>query len=271
MNTLSNIPENIREIAERYKKEGEVIEVLPAKIQLKNNTYYYFNYLPKNSKLLVLEDGSVLPVDQIEWEALMANSFINAVDVLATVGEQWKRRKTFSIYRNVQKQLNQVEPLFRDAPIEIKKAYSDFCRIPKVVIENQEIILDSVNNALKLVKYTRKIGLITYEDYKSIRTLQLGLAEAGMKQNEVQMETYQSRVKTLNYLDEAKISLLDVKTSYAKKMLKIHHKRMHTDKPKTQSEYEDMKEAYRLKEESKLPITEWKAAPESLKYLRNPR
>ncbi|GGA59304.1 hypothetical protein GCM10007416_35510 [Kroppenstedtia guangzhouensis] len=271
MLTMNSIPGNIREIAEGYKKEGEVIEVFPAKIELKSSVYYYFNYIPKNEKLLVKENGSILPVDQIEWEALVANSYNNAINVFSTVGENWKRRKTLQIYKNVQKQLHQVEPLFRGVPMEVKEAYSDYCRIPKVVIENQEIIVNNVKKALEHVKHFRETELITYEDYSYLLSLQLGLAEAGTKQNEVQMETYHSRVKVLRYLKEMKTSLFDVKTIYAIKMLKFHHKRMHTDQPRTKSEHEDMKEAYRLKEESKLPITERTGASEILNDLRNSR
>ncbi|SMO80399.1 hypothetical protein [Melghirimyces algeriensis] len=267
---LSNLPMHILEMAKRYEKKGENMEVFPAKMVMDGKSYYYFCYPPSWGQLIVREDGVVPPVEEIKKVFIYSNGFNASVDALGTGGESLRKR-SMKKYTQLQTLLKKVEQLFQDieAPDDVQESLASFQKAPDVIIKHQEVIERSVNSARKLTVDTRKRGVVTLEeDYPKMRGYQVEMVRSAYWQNMIQFRTAADREKVMEYLASIR-SLSNWKAWWLYLQLKTYQKNMYTQ-AKNPKEYQEFQE---LGEEifEDIPLGENKELLEEVQYLRNPR
>lgn len=267
---LSNLPIHILEAVRSYEKENEDIAVFPAKFYMDGYYYYYFEYAPSDDQLIVREDGTVPPIEDIEKVFLNANGHNASIHALATIGESWRKTSTIRNYTKLKRLLHKVEEMFQEMELsnDVKQALESFKKVPDVIIKHQEVIERSVTRGRKDTVDMRKREVVTVEDYKRMRGYQVDMVRSAYWQNEIQFKTADDREKVMDYLASIR-SLSNWKAWWLYQRLKPYRKNMYTQEKNTK-EYQEMQE---LAEEifEDIPIEENQQALDHLKYLRNPR
>lgn len=264
----SNLDPKIREVVERYTKNGEKWEVFPAKLFIDGTFYYYFYFDPAGELMVIREDGAVLPVSQIRKVALIADAYNTSITILANDGESMARKPIVTIYKRYIRVLEKIKKYAVNLPSQLQKELDEMISLSKEVIDHQITIRKSVNAGKKLTIETRKREVVTEDDFKKMRSYHMALARSGFRQNEIELETSESRERLINYL-ETQVSWKNWRLWLAYKELKHHDSRMYSKK----RDPEEVKILEELRREiyKDIPIEQHPDVENYLAKLRNPK
>ena len=265
-----NLSPHIRDVAIRYQKAGEKFDVFPSKFLISGQLYYYIAYSPAKEQLVICDDGTVLPLEQIKRVAMIANGYNAAIESITKFGGPWLQSSESlkNKFKKLQRILEELHKLIKDqAPQEVLSALDAYMRIPPVMIENQEKIDECVRKGAELGMMTNEREVATEEDYHKMRSYQVGLAHGAYFQNDIQLKTADDRQVVMDYLSSHK-SLRNWKIWFIYLLLKPYEYDLISEKnyPK---EAKEMKELAELFED--VPLEENPVAIKHLDYLRNPR
>jgi hypothetical protein len=190
---MHNLPEHIKEALKPFYSENEKPDVFPSKFNVDGRLFYYFTFAPDPEQLILMEDGNVPRLEEIKREALIFNSYNGSIETMAHIGGKWARSGIKKNYQNLMKVLDEIKNTLGPLSSSDQEALDVYKSAAKTIVQQQEIIEDSVKRAGELLDYTNKIELVTVEDQKRMRTFIVDMCRAAYKQNEIQMQTEQAR------------------------------------------------------------------------------
>jgi len=260
---LKNLPSHIQKALKPFIKEGEQPDVFPSKFNINGDMYYYFAFSPAKEQLVMCEDGTVKPLNEIKKVALIANAY-NAFGVhIIEIGYKWKRNDPQ--WAPKLKRLLLVFDNLVDKELSIKKDYEKLLGLPDFIIDRQNTIVNSVDEGSKLARHTNNIEIVTEDDYFKMRQYNMAMATAAYEQNLIQLETEKERDNLLLFLSSQKKS---VKQWLAYRQLKVIFEKLLRRDSFDGQEMEELKE---IVAKSEIPIEEDEFALSYLKYVRNPQ
>lgn len=248
--------------------KGKKWEVFPSKFYIDGSYYYYFYFDPAEELMVIRDDGVVLPVSQIRRVALIADGYNTSITILANEGESMARRPMVTIYKRSIRALKMIKKYAVNTPSELKKELDQLISLSKEVIDHQITIREAVNAGRKLAVKTRKREIATEEDFKKMRSYHMTVARSVFRQNEIELETSESRELLISYL-KSEVSWRNWWLWFAYRELKQLDQRMLSKK-------RNPKEAKILEETRKtiykdIPIEQHPDVEKYLSKLRNPR
>lgn len=269
MITEESLPSHIKKVVFQYKRPEEQYEVFPSLIDVDGKRYYAIVYPPSYGRLIISEQGEVLPLKEVIKPALIAPAAEAAVSSLINFGSKWRKSYSLSSFRRLKLVLNYFIHKFRNkAPRNVQQAMNAFHEIPDILLELQETIAKCVDKGINLASKTNDREIFTEEDYYRLRKYKNDMVRSAYRQSEIQLRTEKNRNVVLGYL-ASNISWFNLKDWLYYGYIKFHNSRM-------LSESNFPKEAQEIKELSdkifyEVPLEEHEEASEILEQYRNPK
>lgn len=263
---MHNLPEHIKEALKPFYSENEKPDVFPSKFNVDGRLFYYFTFAPDAEQLILKEDGDVPRLEEIKREALIFNSYNGSIETMAHIGGKWAESGKKDNYQKLIKILDNIKDTLGPLSSSNQEDLDVYKSAAKKIVQQQEIIEDSVKSAGELLDYTNEIELVTVEDQKRMRRFIVDMCRAAYKQNEIQMQTEQARNNVWEFVSSKRwplnLSAWNLYTkllSYQKNMMK-----------NTKESIRQMEDLTMVMQED-LPLEQHGNVKEVIKKLRNPR
>lgn len=265
MLTEDQLPKHIKKAVNDFKSDEDFdFEVFPSKFLIDGDNYYAFNFRPSNEKLIVRDDGAVLPLEKIKKVALIMTAYNTSMIHFSDIGVKWVKQYDKKGLDKLCKRLMSIKKYIeKSSSDEILNSFDSFIDTIKKMIEYQVLIEESVHKGFQQGIKTNNQEVVTEEDYKRMRKYNLDMVRNAYLQNEIQLNTERDRRIVLQFLAK--------KPKYWPIYLyaKFHDIRMlsakDTEKVQTMNELKNM-----IFNED-VPLEEQPNAEEMLSKFRNPR
>lgn len=268
MITEESLPAHIKEVVFRYKHPGEKYEVFPSLIVVDGKRYYAIVY-SSAEKLIICENGEVLPLNEVVKPALIVPATLAVANSIKNYGLKWNKSYSIGSLRRLERVLGYfIEKYGGKAPIDVQQAMEAFYNIPNTLLEHQTIIAKCVDEAINKITDSNDREILTEEDYYRLRRYKNVMVRSAYWQNEIQLRTEKDRRLVLEYL-VSNISWFNLRDWIYYGYVKFHDIRMLSES-KFPEEARETKELADLIF-NEVPLEEHEEAPEILKEYRNPR
>ena len=203
MITEKTLPQEIKEIALRYKEDNDKLDVFLVKLVVDDFGHYVIRYLPSMTSLVIREDGEVLPFNQAVKLVMISVTVDRTADLLQN-GLRWKKdKKVFEGIKNTVKYF--VNKYQKDASARVQQAMKVFMELPDKIIEHQYMLEKSGCEGIQYMKSLGRRGVVTEDELDQIKKYRNDVLRHIYLQSEVQFQTEEDRNVVLRYLD-SKIS-----------------------------------------------------------------
>src|SRR5690606_20545159 len=95
------LPQEIKEIALRYKEDKEKLDVFLVKVVVNDFGHYIIRYTPTKTSLVIRENGEVLPFNQAAKPVLISVAIDRAADTLQYGRLRWKNRSNVRVLKGI--------------------------------------------------------------------------------------------------------------------------------------------------------------------------
>ncbi|MED1862369.1 hypothetical protein P4V41_02685 [Fictibacillus nanhaiensis] len=268
MLSINTLPKHIKTSLDKFNTKNEKPDVFPSIFYIRGNKYYYFTFAPSEDELIMLDDGTIPSLKEINYVALLANSYNSAVNSIAFIGYKWVKSKTKRNYLKLYRLLQEVKDEFCkiNTSAEINQSLIKFIETTESIVKDQDNIENAVEAGTRKVQETSKAVKVTEFDYIELRNINLQMVRAAHQQNTIQLESEQDRNKVFNYLDNQSL-FSNLKLSYLKMKLQPYRKLMLSSESEQAKEVREMHYVM----EDDVPFEENPLAPEALARFKNPR
>lgn len=204
MITEKTLPQEIQEIALRYKEDNDKLDVFLVKLVVDDFGHYVIRYLPSMTSLVIREDGEVLPFNQAIKMVMISATMDRTADLLRN-GLKWKRdRRVLEGIKNTVKHF--MDKYQKDAPTQVLEAMKEFMELPDKIIEHQYMIEKFVREGIQYMKKVGRQGVVTESELDQIKKYRNDMLYHIYLQSEIQLQTEKNREEVLSYL-KSKIPL----------------------------------------------------------------
>ncbi|MCM3719802.1 hypothetical protein [Fictibacillus phosphorivorans] len=267
MLSIKTLPSNIERTLNDFNKGKEKPDVFPSAFLINDEKFYYFTFNPSAEKLIINQDGSIKPISEVTYPALIANGYYTAIRSILN-GQKWVKASTKSNYIRLKKTLLKIQKELPKSPknLELVNSLGRFIHSANEIVELQNVIEKAVKDGIKKVQSTNSIGIVTKDDFDELRAINLKMVRAAYRQNKVQIETEDDRHRVYEYLNSKsffsniKLGLYNIQLMPFKKYML---------RSETNMGQEILEMGYVMDED--VPLEEHPNAQEVLDQYKNPR
>ncbi|MCS1352448.1 hypothetical protein [Mechercharimyces sp. CAU 1602] len=204
-------PSRIERVLQQYVHEGESYSIMPTRVDINGSIYYCVGiirgkleaYRAASGYLMVRDDGRDVFVPTREESVKPFYMHRESDSILATlysIGYRWSQRSMW-VCKSLLFILDHAKRLSKGTfPPEVELAYQRFRSIATVILERQQNIIKSVDEAQELfAKFTTE-HVIDEELYKMIWACFMRTMNSVYDQHEIQISTLDDRKQFLRYL-----------------------------------------------------------------------
>jgi len=204
--TEKTLPQEIKEIALRYKEDKEKLDVFLVKVVVNDFGHYIIRYTPTKTSLVIRENGEVLPFNQAAKPVLISVAIDRAADTLQYGRLRWKNRSNVRVLKGIKNTVKHfMEKYQKNAPFHVQKSMEVFMKLPDKILEHQHMIDKCIDEGIEYIKNVVRQKIVTEDQFYQIKNYRNDMLRHGYWQNEVQFQTEEDRDVVLRYLD-SKIS-----------------------------------------------------------------
>lgn len=232
--------------------EGEGFHFLPCRVKGEKGFYYYVHYA-SNRMLMIREDGTVPPYEEVKSPLCLATFFLGHCQSLEEM------RDLYAIYNpffTVEKLLRKLDPLLR--PVlsqDMRQALDVFIEAVTSVLEHKRRGEEVLSEAEAYAKqFMNEEAVLTRRDFDEMEQFRKPIVYHLHQMDKVQVDSYQDREKLMRYLG-SNISFYQIRLWWLYRRLKVYHDRMLEGY--TPEKEEDVNEL-----ERKLADAKWRAKVE---------
>lgn len=196
------VPPPVSRVIQQYRKNNEKYDVLPCRVRHEDHVYYYVHYNRSDKYLVVREDGAVPPFSEVQPVIEMSARFVGLHDLFMTFGNEKAKNKNLVIdFRRLSRVLNWFDRKYRRrlSPDAVQ-LLERFQQVAEEVLASQERIVNVVEKAKQLLRQLKEREEISNEDIQQLRSYHVEFLKCGLRQNDVQLESYEDRKRFLRHL-----------------------------------------------------------------------
>lgn len=226
MSAKEFIPQNIvNTIKLKRCSDSDDYSILPLLIELNDVAYYYVHYKKSDRYLIIRRDGKIPNLEEAKPVIKMAAFFVAVSHAFENHGKDWAESNTVKVYSRVLSLLNKLESsLAKSESHQLNNLLHSLKKMAKTVIEQQRELQNVVERGTNHINAAVN-KKVTTQDRVLLEELQTQLLKCVYEQNNVQLETYETRKKALKLIRK-ELSFYKIRSWLAYLELKTHYQRM---------------------------------------------